>query len=178
MLLSATKDVRDATMKGAIEEAVQENQNIIDIPVAVDGTWQKRGYSSMNGALTVTNKKKHGPVCKKNFDGYSGRMEVDGALSIFQRSVQRYDVRYTKYLGDGDSKAFDNIVKNQVYGDNCTITKLEGVGHAMKWMGSRLRRFKAKMRGQKLSDGKALCGKNRLTEASIDQLQTYYGLAI
>ncbi|GFV16166.1 uncharacterized protein TNCV_3379301 [Trichonephila clavipes] len=45
-------------------------------------------------------------------------------------------------------------------------------------MGSRLRRFKAKMRGQKLSDGKALCVKNRLTEASIDQLQTYYGLAI
>ncbi|GFV22232.1 uncharacterized protein TNCV_1765561 [Trichonephila clavipes] len=41
-------------------------------------------------------------------------------------------------------------------------------------MGSRLRRFKAKMRGQKLSDGKALCGKNRLTEASIDQLQTLW----
>ncbi|GFV22231.1 uncharacterized protein TNCV_1765551 [Trichonephila clavipes] len=99
MLLSATKDVRDATMKGAIEEAVQENQNIIDIPVAVDGTWQKRGYSSMNGALTVTN----------------GRMEVDGALSIFQRSVQRYDVRYTKYLGDGDSKAFDNIKESSLW---------------------------------------------------------------
>ncbi|GFW80395.1 uncharacterized protein TNCV_2945271 [Trichonephila clavipes] len=151
----------------------------------------------MNGVVTVTSvdtgkvidteilskhcvckdKKKHGPVCK-NFNGYSGRMEVDGALSIFQRSVQRYDVRYTKYLGDGDSKAFDNIVKNEVYGDNCTITKLECIGHVMKRMGSRLRRFKAKMRGQKLSDGKALCGKNRLTEASIDQLQTYYGLAI
>ncbi|GFU56841.1 uncharacterized protein TNCV_88021 [Trichonephila clavipes] len=84
-------------------------------------------------------------------------MEVDGALSIFQRSVQRYDVRYTKYLGDGDSKAFDNIVKNEVYGDNCTITKLECIGHVIKRMGSRLRRFKAKMRGQKLSDGKALC---------------------
>ncbi|GFT97194.1 uncharacterized protein TNCV_3858491 [Trichonephila clavipes] len=198
MLLGATKDVCDATMKNAVKEAVQENQNIRDIPVAVDGTWQKRGYSSMNGVVTVTSvdtgkvidteilskhcvckdKKKHGPVCKKNFNGYSGRMEVDGALSIFQRSVQRYDVRYTKYLGDGDSKAFDNIVKNEVYGDNCTIRKLECIGHVMKRMGSRLRRFKAKMRGQKLSDGKALCGKNRLTEASIDQLQTYYGLAI
>ncbi|GFV50450.1 uncharacterized protein TNCV_2082011 [Trichonephila clavipes] len=152
----------------------------------------------MNGVVTVTSvdtgkvidteilpkhcvckdKKKHGPVCKKNFNGYSGRMEVDGALSIFQRSVQRYDVRYTKYLVDGDSKAFDNIVKNEVYGNNCTITKLECIGHVMKRMGSRLRRFKAKMRGQKLSDGKVLCGKNRLTEASIDQLQTYYGLAI
>ncbi|GFX93226.1 uncharacterized protein TNCV_4761051 [Trichonephila clavipes] len=198
MLLGATKDVSDATMKDAVKEAVEENQNIRDIPVAVDGTWQKRGYSSMNGVVTVTSvdtgkvidteilskhcvckdKKKHRPVCKKNFNGYSGRMEVDGALSILQRSVQRYDVPYTKYLGDGDSKAFDNIVKNKVYGDNCTITKRECIGHVMKRMGSRLRRFKAKMRGQKLSDGKALCGKNRLTEASIDQLQKYYGLAI
>ncbi|GFX70541.1 uncharacterized protein TNCV_875151 [Trichonephila clavipes] len=50
----ATKDVCDATMKDAVKEAVQENQNIRDIPVAVDGTWQKRGYSSMNGVVTVT----------------------------------------------------------------------------------------------------------------------------
>ncbi|GFX81254.1 uncharacterized protein TNCV_1828911 [Trichonephila clavipes] len=167
MLLGATNDVCDATMKEAVEEAVQENQNIRDIPVAVDGTWQKRGYSSMNGVVTVTSVDT-GKVFKKNFDGYSGRMEVDGALSIFQRSVQRYDLRYTKYLGDGDSQAFDNIVKNKVYGDNYTITKVECMGHVRKRMGSRLRRFKAKMRGQKLSDGKALCGKNRLTEASIE----------
>ncbi|GFX83068.1 uncharacterized protein TNCV_4986621 [Trichonephila clavipes] len=33
------------------------------------------------------------------------------------------------------------------------------------------------MRGQKLSDGKPLCGRNRLTEAEIDRLQAYYGLA-
>ncbi|GFY20962.1 uncharacterized protein TNCV_3990061 [Trichonephila clavipes] len=154
MLLGATKDVWDATMKDAVDEAVQENQNIRDIPVAVDGTWQKRGYSSMNGVVTVT------------------------SVDTGKRSVQRYDVHYTKYLEDGDSKAFDNIVKNKVYVDNCTITKLECIGHVLKRMGSRLQRFKAKMRGQKLSDGKALCGKNRLTEASIDQLQTYYGLAI
>ncbi|GFU67072.1 uncharacterized protein TNCV_4969211 [Trichonephila clavipes] len=42
MLLGATKDVCDATMKDAVKEAVQENQNIRDISVAVDGTWQKR----------------------------------------------------------------------------------------------------------------------------------------
>ncbi|GFX60937.1 uncharacterized protein TNCV_1896971 [Trichonephila clavipes] len=45
-------------------------------------------------------------------------------------------------------------------------------------MGTRLRRLKTKMRGQKLSDGKPLCGRNRLTEAEIDRLQAYYGLAI
>ncbi|GFV12804.1 uncharacterized protein TNCV_3172951 [Trichonephila clavipes] len=45
-------------------------------------------------------------------------------------------------------------------------------------MGTRLRRLKTKMRGQKLSDGKPLCGRNRLTEAETDRLQAYYGLAI
>ncbi|GFU50740.1 uncharacterized protein TNCV_241261 [Trichonephila clavipes] len=45
-------------------------------------------------------------------------------------------------------------------------------------MGTRLQRLKTKMRGQKLSDGKPLCGRNRLTEAEIDRLQAYYGLAI
>ncbi|GFX73787.1 uncharacterized protein TNCV_4291031 [Trichonephila clavipes] len=157
ILLGATKDVCDLTMKDAVEEAVQENKNIRDISVAVDGIWQKRGYFSMNGVVTVTSmdtpkvidseiyflntvfakiKKKLVPVCKKNFDGYSGRMEVNKALSIFQRSVQRYDVRYTKYLGNWDSKAFDNIVKNKLYGDNCMITKLECKIPVLKRMGS------------------------------------------
>ncbi|GFY01730.1 uncharacterized protein TNCV_1467221 [Trichonephila clavipes] len=47
----------------------------------------------------------------------------------------------------------------------------------MKKNGTRLRRLKTKMRGQKF-DGKPLCGRNRLTEAEIDRLQAYYGLAI
>ncbi|GFV92120.1 uncharacterized protein TNCV_1895561 [Trichonephila clavipes] len=105
-------------------------------------------------------------------------MEVAGALSIFQRSQSLYNVRYTKYLGDGDSKAFTSIVENKVYGDHCSVEKLECIGHVMKRMGTRLRRLKTKMRGQKLSDGKPLCGRNRLTEAEIDRLQAYYGLAI
>ncbi|GFV62949.1 uncharacterized protein TNCV_4410131 [Trichonephila clavipes] len=53
MLLGSTKDACYATMKDAVEEAVQENQNIRDIPVAVDGTWPKRGYFSMNAVMTV-----------------------------------------------------------------------------------------------------------------------------
>ncbi|GFW34573.1 uncharacterized protein TNCV_139501 [Trichonephila clavipes] len=59
-------------------------------------------------------------------------MEVAGALSIFQRSQSLYNVRYTKYLGDGDSKAFTSIVENKVYGDHCSVEKLECIGHVMK----------------------------------------------
>ncbi|GFU37761.1 uncharacterized protein TNCV_1466271 [Trichonephila clavipes] len=62
-------------------------------------------------------------------------MEVAGALSIFQRSQSLNNVRYTKYLGDGDSKAFTSIVENKVYGDHCSVEKLECIGHVMKRMG-------------------------------------------
>ncbi|GFW24094.1 uncharacterized protein TNCV_4951381 [Trichonephila clavipes] len=44
--------------------------------------------------------------------------------------------------------------------------------------GDTFSRLKTQMRGQKLSDGKPLCGRNRLTEAEIDRLQAYYVLAI
>ncbi|GFV84700.1 uncharacterized protein TNCV_4296821 [Trichonephila clavipes] len=183
-------------IKEAVREAVDENDGKRDLAVAVDGSWQKRGFSSKNGLVTVTsvdtgkvidvevfskhcicpNKTKHLQNCKRKIEGYSGKMEVAGALSIFQRSQSLYNVRYTKYLGDGDSKAFTSIVENKVYGDHCSVEKLECIGHVMKRMGTRLRRLKTKMRGQKLSDGKPLCGRNTLTEAEIDRLQAYYGL--
>ncbi|GFW41349.1 uncharacterized protein TNCV_1003401 [Trichonephila clavipes] len=156
-------------MAEAVREAVDENDGKRDLAVAVDGSWQKRGFSSKNGLVTVTsvdtgkvidvevfskhcicpNKTKHLQNCKRNFEGYSGKMEVAGALSIFQRSQSLYNVRYTKYLGDGDSKAFTSIVENKVYGDHCSVEKLECIGHVMKRMGTRLRRLKTKMRGQK-----------------------------
>ncbi|GFX08731.1 uncharacterized protein TNCV_4227511 [Trichonephila clavipes] len=135
--------------------AVDENDGKRDLAVAVDGSWQKRGFSSKNGLVTVTsvdtgkvidvevfskhcicpNKTKHLQNCKRNFEGYSGKMEVAGALSIFQRSQSLYNVRYSKYLGDGDSKAFTSIVENKVYGDHCSVEKLECIGHVMKRMG-------------------------------------------
>ncbi|GFV08852.1 uncharacterized protein TNCV_3820951 [Trichonephila clavipes] len=173
---------------------------IRDLAVAVDGSWQKRGFSSKNGLVTVTsvdtgkvidvevfskhcicpNKTKHLQNCKRNFEGYSGKMEVAGALSICQRFQSLYNVRYTKYLGDGDSKAFNSIVENKVYGDHCSVGKLECIAHVMKRMGTRLRRLKTKMRGGAPHSlrNTALCGRNRLTEAEIDRLQAYYGLAI
>ncbi|GFT24740.1 uncharacterized protein TNCV_2856661 [Trichonephila clavipes] len=167
----ATRETCEHSMAEAVREAVDENDGKRDLAVAVDGSWQKCGFSSKNGLVTVTsvdtgkvidvevfskhcicpNKTKHLQNCKRNFEGYSG---------------------------DGDSKAFTSIVENKVYGDHCSVEKLECIGHVMKRMGTRLRRLKTKMRGQKLSDGKPLCGRNRLTEAEIDRLQAYYGLAI
>ncbi|GFY17035.1 uncharacterized protein TNCV_1088111 [Trichonephila clavipes] len=176
ILLQATRETCEHSMAEAVREAVDENDGKRDLAVAVDGSWQKRGFSSKNGLVTVTSVDT-GKVI--DVEVFRNIVFVRTKPSIFKiRSQSLYNVRYTKYLGDGDSKAFTSIVENKVYGDHCSVEKLECIGHVMKRMGTRLRRLKTKMRGQKLSDGKPLCGRNRLTEAEIDRLQAYYGLAI
>ena len=45
-------------------------------------------------------------------------------------------------------------------------------------MGTGLRNLRTKLKGTKLSDGKPLIGKGRLTEKIINLLQNYYGMAI
>ncbi|GBM54170.1 hypothetical protein AVEN_64518-1 [Araneus ventricosus] len=151
-----------------VEGAVSRNDNSRDITVALDGTWQKRGRTSINGVITAT-----------SLDtGYSGGMESESAIRMFQRSVSTRNVRYTKYLGDGDPKGFLKISESKVYEDELVVEKLECIGHVQKRMGTRLRNLRNKLKSTKLSDGKKISGRGRLTDAQILLIQKYYGLAI
>ncbi|GFV35082.1 uncharacterized protein TNCV_2304341 [Trichonephila clavipes] len=165
ILLQATRETCEHSMAEAVREAVDENDGKRDLAVAVDGSWQKRGFSSKNGLVTVTSVDT-GKVI--DVEVFSKHCICRTKPSIFK--IVREILKATA--------AFTSIVENKVYGDHCSVEKLECIGHVMKRMGTRLRRLKTKMRGQKLSDGKPLCGRNRLTEAEIDRLQAYYGLAI
>ncbi|GFU35764.1 uncharacterized protein NPIL_686451 [Nephila pilipes] len=53
-LLQAARETCEESMAEAVHEAVEENEGGRDIAVAVDGSWQKRGFSSKNGVVTVT----------------------------------------------------------------------------------------------------------------------------
>lgn len=199
-LLKSLVKVSDDSMTTAIEETVQLGGSGRDICAAFDGTWQKRGHTSLNGVVVATSlengkvidiecmskycsvcTKSDSPSphnCQKNYDGTSGGMESHGVLKIFERSLDSRSVRYTNYLGDGDSKAFDQVCGLQVYGEGVSISKLECIGHVQKRMGSRLLKLKTDNKKKKLSDGKGLSGKNRLTNTEIKRIQNYYGLAI
>ncbi|GBL84503.1 hypothetical protein AVEN_117246-1 [Araneus ventricosus] len=116
----------------SMTETVEENEGKRDL--ADDGSSQKRGFSSKNGLVTLTsvdigkvldvdifselcicpNKTNYHQKCKCNFEGYSGKMEVDGALSIFRCSESKYNIRHAQYLGDGDSKALNAIIERIV----------------------------------------------------------------
>lgn len=207
ILREAVQDCAEESMKRATEDAVNENSYStdeckIDLAVCLDGSWQRRGNTSLNGFVSVTSfdsgkvldvavlskycqvctvskNKMNTPEheCTQNFTGSSGAMEVAGALKVFENSKCR-GVRYVKYLGDGDCNGFKKVSESKPYGDDIKIEKLECVGHVRKRMGTRLRKLKKDMKGLKLGDGKMQDGKKRLTNVEIDKLQEYYGLAI
>ena len=121
---------------------------------------------------------KESHVCTMTHSGSSGSMEADSPVEMFGRSVESFNLRYTRYIGDGDTNSFKRVHDSNSYGSSCEIEKLECVGHVQKRMRTRLRKLKSDYRGRKLADGKPLGGKGRLTDVQIDQITTYYGNAI
>ena len=119
----------------------------------------------------------HQHDCEANFHGSSNAMDPDGCLQIFQRSVEKHGVRYQQFLGDGASKAHQQLIEKRVYGD-VSVEKLECTSHIQKRMGSRLQSLKKRYGKRLLSDGKPIGGKGRLTDKIIDSIQVYYGKAI
>lgn len=200
LLSEAAKDVCEESMTEAAAQAVLKNDGNDQITGIFDGTWQRRGHSSLNGAVTAlaanTGKvidvrifskfcrcknrlrEQHQPNCQANYTGTSGGMEVAGVVDMFRQSEATRGVKYRYYLGDGDSAAFPTIERENPYGLECPVEKLECIGHVRKRMGTRLRKLKEKKGNTTLSDGKKIGGRGRLTKVIIDEIQTYYGLAI
>ena len=87
-------------------------------------------------------------------------MEAVGAPSMFDRSIEKHGLRYTRFYGDGDSKSFDEV-KNMY--DGVVVEKQECVGHVQKRVGNRLRKL--------IREVKSLGGTNRLAGEMIDKLQ-------
>ncbi|GFS84642.1 uncharacterized protein TNCV_4607621 [Trichonephila clavipes] len=156
------KEVAEESMKmAAVKEYSSSPDNLLT--VSGDGTWKTRGHSSFIG---------------KNYSGSAGKMEVDGMLRIFNRSEKLHNLKYSNYIGDGDTKTFNALSENKPYGDDYLIQKIECVGYVQKRMGTRLRKLILVYSKKKLSDGKTIGGKGRLTDSLIDKLAHYYGNAI
>ena len=94
-------------------------------------------------------------------------MEKTGAVNIFQRSIDKHNLRYTSFYGDGDSKSYSAV--KDIYGSEKPASKYECIGHYQKRVGNRLR---------KIRKDKKLGGVKRLTNTKIDKLQNYFGIAL
>ena len=84
-------------------------------------------------------------------------------------SVEKHNLRYTEFYGDGDSKSFTRV-KGVYEDDGIEMEKKECIGHVQKRVGTALRKLKRENPG--------VGGKGKLTDSQIDKLQNYYGIAI
>ena len=116
--------------------------------------------------------------CQINHQKSSGAMESAGAITMFADSIKKHNLRYTSYIGDGDSSSFKLVQESKPYGDNVEIIKKECIGHVQKRMGSRCRTLRQAKKSVTLSDGKKIGGRGRLTDKAINTLQNHYGMAI
>ena len=215
LMIRAAQRIRKSILKKNPNADKTDIDGAIPVAVSIDGTWQKRGFTSKYGIVTAILvdtgevvdfevlslhcyecrkhqhddngsekykqwQEKHSEVCEINYKGSSSGMEGDGALKIFKRSISERNLKYTTFVGDGDSDTY-KIVRNgiaEIYGDRYKVIKEECIGHIQKRMGNALRTYKKNRRGEKLSDGKTAGGKGRLTEETINCIQRYYGNAI
>ena len=194
---AATKEIAEQTVLDTANALREHNgaseTDIVDIDASSDGSWQRKGFSSLNEtgkfldvesmnrtckpcSLKADLKRtdpdayaewRNSHICKFNYQGSAGGMLPEGAKCIFERSLKKYNIRYTKFLGDGDSKSF-STVKDTYPG--IEVRKLDYVGHYQKRIGNRLRKLKKKEKG--------LGDRGKLTDATIDCPQNYFGVAI
>lgn len=125
-------------------------------------------------------KESHDAECLINHEGSSDSMESAAAVEMFLRSIEKRGLKYTVYVGDGDSDSFGKVkaAVERVYGERYPVVKEDCVGHIQKRMGTALRKYIKEKKAMKLGDGKGVGGKGRLTDAVIDDIQGYYGKAI
>lgn len=218
IITRASESVADRSKQVAADEARQAYEGR-DITVSGDGTYQRRGFQSKNGVVTVLtvngkkskvldcevlsnhcdgckkNEKKKGgqeldrwrtvhqnkDECDKNHTGTAAAMEPTGAVRVFSRSEEKYDLRYVNFLGDGDSKTYSTLKSQNIY-QNVTISKLECCGHVQKRMGRHLTNKVTEFKGKTFVHGgrtvKGIGGQNKLTKKAILKIQGHYGAAI
>ena len=115
--------------------------------------------------------------CYINHIRSAGSMEASGLKEYFMTSIKTNKLRYIYYIGDGDSKSYNDIYQGDPY-EGIVANKLECIGHIQKRVGTRLRKLMASNTKTILSDVKKLSGQGRLTEKIINNLQNYYDIAI
>ncbi|CAD7089200.1 unnamed protein product [Hermetia illucens] len=176
----AVKSVAKVLFRKAAQEEKKANEqegNIADeVTVSGDGSWAKRGFTSLLGIVSLIGKysnkvidvmvkskvckacekwvgkenkdeylewyEDHQTECTANHEGSSGKMEVDGVIEMFRRSVEELGVKYKKYIGDGDSKTYKNLLEANIYNNDPKVEKNECVLHVKRRMYRRVKEAK------------------------------------
>ena len=79
--------------------------------------------------------------CLRNFDENAGAMEKECAQRMWGRSEDLNDKRYTTFISDGNSSAYNAVSESDPYPDH-EISKVECINHVSKRLVTRLMKLK------------------------------------
>ena len=188
------------------ENPDKDENDILDAAVSFDGTWAKRGFTSLTGVVFVISVDtgevldyhvlskscqscalKKGKCTDEEFEEWLLEHECDINFTGSSPAMEAEGavVLWGRSI-ERHNLRYKWMVSDEdskafnsvehIY-DDITVEKLDCVGHVQKRMGKHLLNLKARTKG-KLADGQPIGGRGRLTEGRIKQLQKYYGLAI
>jgi len=165
----------------AIDNCYHKPDHIPAVAVIVDGGWSKRAhrhsYNAKSGVAVIIGKatgkilhmgvrNKYCYICSRhpeqppphkcfhNWEESSSAMESDIIVEGFKISEEKHGIRYTSFIGDGDSSVHSSLVAAVEWG--CSITKIECANHSLKCYRSSLE--------QMVKENPSYKGKNKLTE--------------
>ncbi len=85
-------------------------------------TWEKRKDDPQYSSWLANH------ICQANHSNSSGTMERAEAVKMFQRSVEKFNLRYTSYIEDGDSSPLSDVQSAKPYGKDVVIEKWSVLG--------------------------------------------------
>ena len=146
ILLSSMAEAGQEGKKIAKENG-RFHEGVPAVTVIVDGGWSKRShkhsYNAKSGVAIIISKetgkllfigirnkychacalevKEKDHACFRNWDASSSEMETDIVLEGFMEAERVHGVRYTRFIGDGDSSVYPTL-----------LTSVPGWGQAIK----------------------------------------------
>ena len=141
-------------MIDAVKEIFQSSSSITDTAVSVDGSWQRRGFSSLNGVVTAismdTDKildcEPMSRPCKASSLKLKLKKSNHNAFKTWKSSlVCKLNCRGSAPGMEMSGYKSYSFVRETYSG--ITVYKLECVGHMQKRVGSRLRNFRKTIKG-------------------------------
>ena len=177
--------------KRRAEERGNYHEGVPTITVVVDGGWSKHShkhsYNAKSGVAIIAGKEtgkllyigvrnkfcaacsrnipKENHICFRNWSKSSSEMESDILLQGFMEAERVHGIRYTRFIGDGDSSVHTTLLQGvPVWGH--AIRKLECANHACKCYRGALEKLVQENHSYKGKGGLTLQMRKRLVSAA------------
>ncbi|XP_065679012.1 uncharacterized protein LOC136093725 [Hydra vulgaris] len=172
----AAKEVRIISLKKNYNDRI-----IVDEDISGDGAWQKRGYSSLNGFITIISKTNGKSIdyrilSKKCKSCEDWNAHQDSSKYMMFKDNHVCSINHKRLAGSMEAKGIVECFQSSIEERKLRYARYIGDGDSSSYPAILAANPYPGQTVEK--DKKSLGGKGRLTEKEINKIQNYYDIAI